>query len=377
MIAMGKTMLGLALMATLLSTGVADEQTRAQANPRKPDQTGKIVAVAGDGQSITLEASGARGKEPARLAVRIGPKTRIVYFDVGPGEAKLAIGHFAQIWLADDTKDLAARVAIIGGQNSRDSAPDFQGLVSGVLKGGKGITLEVRRRGQAATKKDIPINEQTEQTYFNVKENGASPTPGYYALVFLAQGKRAVTERINFIRIEDRQEKERRPDSTGILASFAKDGKSMTLEIPGARGQEAKTSVIKIGTGAKITFHNLGPGGATPAKGYSVQLWLEEGSKDTAVRVKFFRAVKSHHFTVSGKVGAVAADGKGITLIAPVQGGSQTVNLPIKITGKTKLIFNGVVSGGDRITTGYSAEVAFEKDSKEIAARITFTGSEK
>jgi hypothetical protein len=372
--------LSAASLLTLLAAGLtsaAGVEPKAPSGAIRPDKSGTITAIARDGKSITLQIPAAMSGKPTAFTVQVTKKTSTVFFGVGPGEAKLTVGYVAEAFLVEDTKNTAARLRIIKDQDGPATGPEILGKVSAPTKDGTGFTLQPRKTPKGPDKVKVQITDRTQVSYFGVPKNGARPTAGYYALVALTKGSKTQAARVRFIGqagVRGNEPKESPPERVGELDSFADDGTSMTLEVPGAGDQEAKKVTIKIGAKATITYHNVGPGGATPTRGYSVQVWLEKGSKDTAAKVKFFRAVKDRYITVSGTVGALAEDGKSITLVAPIQGGKATVNLPIKLTDKTRLIFNGVKAGGDKITVGYPAQVALQKDSREIAARITFTG---
>jgi hypothetical protein len=73
--------------------------------------TGKVVAVAKDGSSFTVEQPPAvRGEGPTRTEIKLTPRTRIAFFGVGTGEAKPAEGLQAQVQLIDGSKETAAQV---------------------------------------------------------------------------------------------------------------------------------------------------------------------------------------------------------------------------------------------------------------------------
>jgi RNA polymerase sigma factor (sigma-70 family) len=72
---------------------------------------GKVVGVSKDGKTITLEQRGrGRDDQTPRLAIKIADKTRVGYTGIGPGEAKPTEGYFAQVRLAEGSKDTAAGI---------------------------------------------------------------------------------------------------------------------------------------------------------------------------------------------------------------------------------------------------------------------------
>jgi hypothetical protein len=65
---------------------------------------GRVVGVSKDGKTITLEQPArARGEEPKKVEVKIGAKTRVVYYGVGPGGAKPSEGYGAQARVEEGT----------------------------------------------------------------------------------------------------------------------------------------------------------------------------------------------------------------------------------------------------------------------------------
>lgn len=63
---------------------------------------GRIVAVAEDGKSITVEVPSVnRGEGPVKREIKLTDKTELKFFGVGPGGAKLAEGLLVQIWTTE------------------------------------------------------------------------------------------------------------------------------------------------------------------------------------------------------------------------------------------------------------------------------------
>ena len=72
---------------------------------------GKVVAVAADGSSFTVEGpTVAREEEPKRTEVKLTAKTQVLFFAVGPDEAKVTVGLTATARLLDGSTDTASRV---------------------------------------------------------------------------------------------------------------------------------------------------------------------------------------------------------------------------------------------------------------------------
>src|SRR5207253_9196514 len=90
-------------------------------------------------------------------------------------------------------------------------------------------------------------------------------------------------------------------------------------------------------------------------EGYTARIWLAEGSKDTAVKVHFHAADRPDA-ALRGKLIAIAKDAKAITLETPPKERTDPPrSVEVKLTAKTRLIFNGVGSDGAALTEGMIA----------------------
>jgi RNA polymerase sigma factor (sigma-70 family) len=170
----------------------ATEEVRERGGPAA-DAAGKIVALAKDGKSFTLEMP-VRGGEPTKLDVKLDDKTAMVFFNVGPDGAKLGEGLQAQAWLQAGSKDTAAKLSLTG--VAKERWPLVAGRVAAVANGGKTITLEQppQNRGAEPTRIDIQVTDKTRIAYFGVGPDEAKPTDGYHAQVRLDEGTKAAVE---------------------------------------------------------------------------------------------------------------------------------------------------------------------------------------
>ncbi len=112
---------------------------------------------------------------------------------------------------------------------------------------------------------------------------------------------------------EGRGEREgrRKTDVQGKVAEF--DGKTMTLEVGGGRGEEPKKVAIKLTDKTKIEWTGPLNDPANKIKvGDTAVVTLQEGSADTAAIVQAQRKVD-----VTGKIAEVSADGKTLTIAIP------------------------------------------------------------
>jgi hypothetical protein len=108
--------------------------------------------------------------------------------------------------------------------------------------------------------------------------------------------------------------------------------------------------------------------------GYTAQVWLAEGSKDSAVTAWFIGAPANRGAALSGKVKAVAAGGKSFTLEVPPRRGAPAKAVEVKLTEKTRVGYQGVGPGGAKPTPGYTASVRLEDGNEDTAAQVQFLG---
>jgi hypothetical protein len=128
------------------------------------------------------------------------------FFGVGEDQARPAPGLMAMVWLADGSKDQAARVRFM--KREGEDGPDVAGRITAVAPDGKTLTVETRERdpqtgqekvtGQAS----VRIAPYTQSQYFNVDRDGAKPTVDYSVLVWMEKGSKDVAARVRFMRPE-------------------------------------------------------------------------------------------------------------------------------------------------------------------------------
>src|SRR5262249_33761394 len=112
------------------------------------DATGKVVAVAKDGSSFTIETpANERDGEPKRIEIKIGPKTTIVYNGVSTNGAKPTEGYIAAVILADG---VASSVVFNGPAGGRGRGPSnaLTGTVAAIAPKDMGFTLEMSPRSR-------------------------------------------------------------------------------------------------------------------------------------------------------------------------------------------------------------------------------------
>jgi RNA polymerase sigma factor (sigma-70 family) len=173
-----------------------------------------------------------------------------------------------------------------------------------------------------------------------------------------------------------RREEAPRPDLTARVVAVSADGNKITVEMPSReRGAaQAPTKEILLTDKTQQTYSQVGPDGAKPTVGYAVRVYLVAGSQDTAARVEFLgQQQEKRPAIVAGKVVAVSADGKVLTLEfdQPTRGREpEKRKVDIKSTDKTLTIYLGVPKDGAKPTIGYMVRAELMDGSEDTAAKI-------
>ncbi len=270
-----------------------------------PDVTGRVTAVADDGHKITVEIAAipAKGKKGEQVApgtearsveVTIPDDAIVTFTAVGPGEARVAQGYQAAVFLIEDSKDAAASVQftgeneVAGGKKGfMGKQPTQQGRV--VAVDGKMLTIELPNKTKdkmaPPDRMDVSLADETRIGFQNVGRDGAKPTVGYDVMVWQDEGKRTPSM-VRFMAPATKSG----PDISGPVRDVSADGKVITMLRPGKQKGEAPTEVaITIDAKTKIVYNNVPLDGAKPVPGLEAQVWLQDGSPEAARRIMFGR----------------------------------------------------------------------------------------
>ncbi len=358
------------------------EQERGRPDPNAANLRGKIVAVAEDGKSLTLETVAPpanRGEEPVKnqVSLKINDKTELKFFGVALDGAKLSEGMLAQVWTTAGARDVATKIQIGSGRENR-LGPDVSGKVTNLSKDGTTLTLEIGR-GESGKTVEVKLTVGTVLTYSGVVQGGTRPTVGYTADVWLERASKTDAAAINF-RAGGRAAESGRGTGqaaiNGTLVAIGNDGKLLTVQKPAQeRGGQAERVEIKITDKTRITYNNITADGAKLTEGSTVHVLLVEGSSDTAASVTVTPQkgkVKERFQTVRGQVVSVGKDGKSFTIELPRERAQPAEQVTIKIMEHTRVLFNGVGSGGARLTPGHSASVTLDEGSRNAAFLVVF-----
>ena len=269
------------------------------AGARNPDGTtpvltGPVVAVSKDGRVVTVETAPPNprtGDEAKRSDIRLTDKTEVTYSGVGLNGAAPSVGYHAEVSLQQGSADTAARVHFTSLDTTTQG--QWQGKVYvakvvGVSQDGKTLTIELPpRRDQGPQNTDLKLTDQTKLTYAYVAKDGAKPTAGYRAEVWLEARGSDTASRVHFVD----PEREQASMVSGQVVGLSKDGSTATLKIlPEVRGGEPRNTDVKITAATEITFNGVGPDEARLTEGYYARVWLHEAAPDTAARVIVFKS---------------------------------------------------------------------------------------
>ncbi len=354
---------------------------RRRPDGRFPSLAGRVVATAGDGKSITLEVR-PRGQAARKVEVKLPADAEVSYDQVGPGGAKPTAGYTARVWLKEDSEDTAERVNFLGHDQAR-RATQLMGQVTALAEDGRSFTLqptfpvqELNRTGAPSGPVEVKLTPQTQITFSGVGPDGARPMVGDNAQVSLVSGSKDTAARVRFSGTDTMATwRGPRSDYRGKVVALAAGGKGLSLELQRARpgDAEGRRVEVRLTPRTKALFDSVPPGGAKPTVGYTAEVWLAAGGKDTAVTVRYLGA-RPRPVSLSGKVTAVAADGQSFTLEAARPRGEGPRSVQVKLTEKASVSYHGVGPGGARPTVGYRASLLMEDGSPDTAAQVRFMG---
>jgi hypothetical protein len=360
----------------------------------EPTTGGKVVAIAGDGKSFTIDVPtqmfvNGRNQVFTKTTIKITEKTAITYNNVPENGAKLTEGYHAGVRLEKGSKDVAAAVRFTKGDIGRQK-PDVVGEVVGPTKDSITLTHGPIERGGELKKETIPFNKETLLVFHGVATGEAKITEGYHAQVYLADDGKTADHVQLFGKAGDAgrppdkardtrfpPDLNKQPAITGTVVAVSADGKTLTVESPGGRNAEPKNrQEIKVSDKTSLIYNNVLLDGTKPTVGYGVWVWLVEGSKDTAMKLGFTGTLPPEPGTViKGKVVEVSAVGKeGMTISIEQSGarGEEPKRTKVKIPTTAKVAFNGVGPDEAKPTVGYSVTLRIRDGSTDTAKQVNF-----
>ena len=180
----------------------------------------------------------------------------------------------------------------------------------------------------------------------------------------------------------DTRTQEKRADLMGRVTAVSPDGHSLTLSMPprpGADGQPAardaqgEQAVVLLSDKTKMLFFGVSDGRAHPEAGQMAMVWLEEGTKDQAARVRFMKREGEERPDIQGRIVAVSADGRMVTVeTRDDRGDKPTGKIDLHLAPYTQSLYYGVDKDAARPTPDYQVVAWLEKGSKDTPVRIRF-----
>jgi RNA polymerase sigma factor (sigma-70 family) len=176
--------------------GTAEERRR---DEKRPDVVGKVRKVAPDGKTLTVEVPPTtRDGEPTMVTITLSDKATVLFHNVLANEAQVVPGLHAQVWLADASKNTAAKVSLTGTVPERWTT--VSGKVVAVAKGGNSFTIEhpAAVRGEEPKRTEIKLTERTKVAFFGVGPDGAKIAEGMMAQATLLDGSADTASLVTF-----------------------------------------------------------------------------------------------------------------------------------------------------------------------------------
>jgi hypothetical protein len=163
------------------------------------------------------------------------------------------------------------------------------------------------------------------------------------------------------------REARKAPDVSGRVSAISADGKTLTVDSVVARGEEPKKTEVKLVDSTKVEFTGALKDLDRKLKvGDGVAVFLDKGAP---VMVRVTAAAD-----IAGKITAVAANGKSMTVEKPGPGRGETTSVEIKLTDKTKMVTpqsrDGTPSPENKPQVGHSASVWLQEGSADTAAAV-------
>jgi hypothetical protein len=183
----------------------------------------------------------------------------------------------------------------------------------------------------------------------------------------------------------DRPPQERRPDVMGRITAVSPDGRTLTLVSPptrpGAADQppaRSEPATVVLTDRTQSLFFGVSEGEAHPTQGMMAMVWLDAGSKDQAARVRFMKREGEERPDIQGRIVAVSADGRMITVETRDGDRSEkpTGKIDLHLAPYTQSLYYGVDKDAARPTPDYQVVAWLEKGSKDIPVRIRFMKNE-
>ncbi|MDB5320243.1 MAG: sigE 24 [Phycisphaerales bacterium] len=172
---------------------------------------------------------------------------------------------------------------------------------------------------------------------------------------------------------------ERRADVMGRVTTVSPDGRTITITAPPPRpagdqpAARPEPATVTLSDRTQLLFFGVAEGEAKPAPGQMAMVWLEDGSKDQAARVRLMKREGEDRPDVQGRVLAVSPDARTITIETRGDASDKpTGKIDLHIAPYTQSLYYGVDKDAARPTPDYQVVAWLEKGSRDVPTRIRF-----
>jgi hypothetical protein len=288
--------------------------------------------------------------------------------------------------------DHAALIRLVDGSHA-EFAPETQALLRGrvghnreviemdrgggkfqVGKGGRGFRLETPVGTVTGSNSEFSVELRS------TDEIGVEPMSEKVALLLavavMAGNVEVHSEGQNYVVASGQsyvftaQEKGARkiPSVAGKVVAVSVDAKRLTLETPPPKpGAEPGQHEIKITDRTELVYYGVEKDGDCPTVGYPAFALLDETDREIATRVQF----GAKEAQLQGRVVEVSADGRRMSLEV-YRKGEKPGQIEVKLTDRSRLLYNGVDKDGEKPTVGYAAQVWLKEGAADTAMEVRF-----
>jgi len=173
---------------------------------------------------------------------------------------------------------------------------------------------------------------------------------------------------------------ERRADVMGRVTAVSPDGRTLTITVPPPRpatdqpaAPRPEPITVTLTDKTQLLFFGVADGEAKPAAGQMAMVWLDEGSKDQAARIRLMKREGEERPDVQGRVLAVSPDARTITVETRSDASDRpTGKIDLHIAPYTQSLYYGVDRDAARPTPDYQIVAWLEKGSRDVPVRIRF-----
>jgi hypothetical protein len=278
----------------------------------------------------------------------------------------LATGHASESSLKDRE---------IKGETARIS-----GTVVRVGEDGKSLSVAFASKGgNKANRRDIRVTDKSELVFSQVGLGEARLTEGAFAEIWLEKGSDDKAARVQLI---GRGVPTKVPHVAGRVTHSDADRLELTNESPNKPSTTFSTSVC-FTPRTRISFSNVGRGGARLTPGYQGRVWLEAGSPDRAQLVSLIGSAEERQADKTekkadyiGRIVELDAENDGLTLELTADKRAKPVRIQIGLTKATQESYYDVFTDAAKPQIGYRVQVWLAEGSSDKAARVRLIGDD-